>query len=89
MGVTLGRARGENSRGTIIGYATGDVTGTGSSIGGLVGDGGYSTFIGYATGDVTGTGSSIGGLVDGATPTSTKAMPREMSLGLVLILAGS
>ena len=44
-------------------YATGDVTGTGDSVGGLVGSGSGNITNSYAAGDVTSTGDSIGGLV--------------------------
>ena len=50
-----------DNRGTVTGYATGTVSGTGSNIGGLVGTN-NETVVGYATGEVSGT-TDTGGLV--------------------------
>ncbi len=67
-GNTAGGLVGRND-GTVVGYATGAVTG-GNNVGGLVGwnDG---TATGYATGTVSGTGNNIGGLVGDNSGTAT------------------
>ena len=60
----VGGLVGQNDGGTISDcYATGDVTGTGWSIGGLVGQNNGTISDCYATGDVTGTDKYVGGLV--------------------------
>ena len=57
------RGTGYNFAGTISAcYATGDATGTGSDVGGLVGYNESTISACYATGDATGTGN-VGGLV--------------------------
>ena len=44
-------------------YATGNATGTGTNVGGLVGQNDGTISACYATGDATGTGDNVGGLV--------------------------
>ena len=57
----LGGLVGQNSNGTVNGYVTGAVSGTGDNVGGLAGFN-DETVAGYATGAVSGTGD-VGGLV--------------------------
>ena len=83
LGIEGGSVKGKGYVGGLVGcshgakinnsYSTGDVTGTGSSVGGLVGWSAGSSSINnsYATGDVTGAGVNVGGLLGYSDSSST------------------